>query len=170
MREFTVIRNQRNLEDAAVQQVVPFKRLAGTITALPSSTKMLAGVVVVVGAVALGLAMRQPDVLGTNTAANEVRAQEVIDSFARIYEFDEDPSVAMIVDVESLRAEQPNFYADASNGDALIIFPQKQIAILYRPASGKIINTAPVDLPAVRQEGEQAPVPTDPSDFLENDL
>lgn len=57
---------------------------------------------------------------------------------------DETPNIASIVDVESLRKANADFYKDAQNGDKLLIYSTK--AIIYREAEGKIINVAPVKL------------------------
>lgn len=55
---------------------------------------------------------------------------------------DEQPTIAAIADVEQVRAENPSFYADAQNGDIVLIFSTK--AIIYRETPGLIVNIAPV--------------------------
>lgn len=58
------------------------------------------------------------------------------------------PTVAAVVDVEKLREKNPGFYADAENGDYLVV-TQNQ-AILYSPRRDRIINVSTITL-------EQAP-------------
>ena len=55
---------------------------------------------------------------------------------------DEAPTVATLIDVDALREENPEFYADGQNGDVLLIFTKK--AILYREVDNIIVNVAPV--------------------------
>lgn len=56
----------------------------------------------------------------------------------------ETPTVAVVANAEELK-EQP-FFADAKNGDQVLIYTQAKEAILYRPSAKKIIKVAPVDL------------------------
>lgn len=52
---------------------------------------------------------------------------------------DEVPSIATIVDVDTLIADQ-SFYVGAQNGDQLILYPQSQRAIIYSPSRNIIVN------------------------------
>ena len=56
----------------------------------------------------------------------------------------ESPTVATITDIIKLK-HQP-FFANAKNGDKVIIYSQSKKAILYRPSINKIIDIAPVNL------------------------
>lgn len=56
---------------------------------------------------------------------------------------DEQPLVATVLDAASLAKEQP-FYADAKNGDRLVIYSTK--AILYDPTLNKLVNVGPVSI------------------------
>lgn len=56
----------------------------------------------------------------------------------------ETPTVAAIVDVEQLRVENPDFFANAENGDILIVYENKQIAFIYRSSERKVIDFQPV--------------------------
>jgi hypothetical protein len=57
---------------------------------------------------------------------------------------DETPTVATVVDVEKL-SDQP-FFANAQNGDKVLLFPENKKAILYRPSTKKIVEVAPINL------------------------
>jgi len=69
------------------------------------------------------------------------------------------PTMAVVTDVVKLRVEQPVFFADAKNGDRLIIYPEK--AIIYDYVSNKIINVGPV----VSVDNTKAPVKDKNSDI-----
>ncbi len=57
---------------------------------------------------------------------------------------DELPTVATISDREKLK-DQP-FFAQAKNGDKLLIYNEAKKAILYDPVSNKIIDVAPINI------------------------
>ena len=65
-----------------------------------------------------------------------------------------EPTVAEIIDVEMLRGKN-DFYAQAANGDYLIITPS--LAILYRPSEDIILNVVPVTLEQPTVTGTSSP-------------
>jgi hypothetical protein len=93
------------------------------------------------------------DQLGKATLSdNQVGNQQNVEAAKRIIERvkkhivipgDVDPTVATIVDVETLRARNA-FYKNAKNGDHLIITPTR--AILYAPDKDLIVDVVPVQL------------------------
>ena len=52
------------------------------------------------------------------------------------------PTIAVIMDANALRQQQPNFFADAQNGDRLILYPG--LAIIYDYSANKIIKIGPI--------------------------
>jgi hypothetical protein len=68
---------------------------------------------------------------------------------------DEQPTIATVSDVTKLM-DQP-FFANAKNGDKVLIYTQTKKAILYRESINKIIEVAPVNLGS---STPAAPVPT----------
>lgn len=56
---------------------------------------------------------------------------------------DEEPTVATISDVEKLRSQA--FFANAKNGDKVLIYTKAQKAILYDPIQKIIVEVAPLN-------------------------
>lgn len=56
----------------------------------------------------------------------------------------ETPTVATVTDITKLAGQA--FFANAQNGDKVLIYTQAKKAYLYRPSTNKLINIAPVNL------------------------
>jgi hypothetical protein len=56
----------------------------------------------------------------------------------------ETPTVATVTDVKKLQNQA--FFAKAQNGDKVLMFAQAKQVILFRPASQKIVQIAPIDV------------------------
>lgn len=77
-------------------------------------------------------------------AAMSAEDAKILEQLKKIMALPKDiaPGMAIITDAEKLKKEQPGFFADALNGNRLIVYPDK--AIIYDYAANKIINVGPV--------------------------
>ncbi len=82
-----------------------------------------------------------------NSQENQERAKQIVTRVRTLIDIPADitPTVATIVDVEKLRAQNP-FYNNAKNGDYLIVTPTR--AILFDADRGVIIDVVPVQIQA----------------------
>lgn len=55
---------------------------------------------------------------------------------------EQNPTLATINDLETLKKDNPEFYENAENGDILLIYSKK--AFIYRRNAKKLVNVAPV--------------------------
>lgn len=56
----------------------------------------------------------------------------------------ETPTIATVVDASKLKSQA--FFANAQNGDRVLMFAEAKKAILYRPSTNKIIEVAPINI------------------------
>lgn len=56
----------------------------------------------------------------------------------------ETPTIATVVDASKLKSQA--FFANAQNGDKVLMYTTAKKAILYRPSSNIIVEVAPIDL------------------------
>lgn len=90
------------------------------------------------------LTVRLEQLQGNNEESQQ-RAQQIVERVRGLIDIAADvtPTVATIVDVEKLRAQNP-FYNNAKNGDYLIVTPSR--AILFDADRGVIIDVVPVQI------------------------
>ena len=74
--------------------------------------------------------------------AQQASVAEYVEQVSRVYDLpaDETPTVATVRDKELLD-EQP-FFERAENGDVVLIYPESELAILYRPSTGQLVNVS----------------------------
>lgn len=74
---------------------------------------------------------------------------------------DETPTLATVTDATKVKTE--SFFVDAQNGDKVLLFNKKGLAILWRPSTKKIINVAPISPTTNQSSGTQQGTSTAPS-------
>lgn len=83
--------------------------------------------------------------------------KEIMDITAQLKKImnvpDEKPVIATVKDKNVLKSQQA-FFANAENGDKLVIFQTARKAILFRPSTAKIIESGPL-LVSPNQQGQQ---------------
>ncbi len=57
---------------------------------------------------------------------------------------DETPTIVTVLHADKLKTQ--TFFADAKDGDKVIVYNIKKRAILYRPSTNKIVNIAPINV------------------------
>ena len=82
-----------------------------------------------------------PDAIASK---NQEESSQIIGQLSSIIliQTESDPTVARVENPETLKAANPDFYADVQEGDYLVLYPQR--AIIYRAPENKIINIAPI--------------------------
>lgn len=87
---------------------------------------------------------RQAAVAGDSTqAADTAKYNALIEKVKKVILVpDENPTIATIANLDEVKKQNATFYADAKEGDTVIIFSTK--ALIYRESEDKIINVAPV--------------------------
>lgn len=97
--------------------------------------------------------------LSNPQAAAEDEANRIKDEVAQLIELpNEKPTVATVVDVEKLKSQ--TFFANAQNGDRVLLFAQAKKAVLYRPSSKKIVEVAPINIGDNGVAGASTTTPT----------
>ena len=74
--------------------------------------------------------------------AQQASVEEYVEQVGQVYDLpsDETPTVATVREKELLD-EQP-FFARAENGDVVLIYPESELAILYRPSTNQLVNVS----------------------------
>jgi hypothetical protein len=123
----------------------------------------MAVLVVGVALIAAGVyvVLRQSDVMApssdqTGQPVAPSDDQRVLEKLKKIILLPDDvtPTMAIVTDAELLKRSRPDFFADAEDGDRLVLYPD--LAILYSDRRGQIIKVGPVQSAAV--EPPQSPV------------
>ncbi|HSW88283.1 MAG TPA: hypothetical protein VLG12_03920 [Candidatus Saccharimonadales bacterium] len=103
------------------------------------------GAVVVGGSIVYGVMQyRQMHTKQNSVLAAQTEADTLLGQVGKLMELPKEiPTVATVSDIKKLQ-DQP-FFANAKNGDKVLIFVQAKEAILYRPSENKIIKVSPVN-------------------------
>ena len=89
------------------------------------------------------------NLLQNPAASTNAEAKQVVAEVGKLMLLptNEQPTIATVSDITKL-SDQP-FFANAQNGDKVLIYTQAKKAILYRESINKIIEVAPVNLGAI---------------------
>ena len=100
------------------------------------------------GALVYGYIDAKKDIkrLSNPTEAGKLEKTELVGKVSKLIELPkgEEPTLATVQDVKKLQSQA--FFKNAQNGDKVLIFTQSKRAILYRPSTNKVIESAPVRL------------------------
>lgn len=123
----------------------------------PTKLKTWAGIIIVLLVIALGVGgyvyqtrkianlKKENQRLSDPQQAAQQEANRLKSDVSKLIELpNETPTIATVVDVEKLKSQA--FFANAQNGDRVLLFPQAKTAILYRPTIKKIIEKAPINI------------------------
>jgi hypothetical protein len=80
------------------------------------------------------------------SAQSNAEAKSLVDAVGKLIELptNESPTIATVSDKTKLANQ--TFFANAQNGDKVLIYAQAKKAILYRSSTNKIIEVAPVNI------------------------
>ena len=84
--------------------------------------------------------LKHPDTIA------KAETQSLVEKTGKLIELPtgEQPTVATVSDVSKLSNQ--TFFANAKNGDKVLIYSKAKKAILYRPSDDKVINVAPLNV------------------------
>ncbi|MBP6993834.1 LytR C-terminal domain-containing protein [Candidatus Woesebacteria bacterium] len=124
-----------------------------------SKQTILASIAVVYMAASTFAAVRFYDLYKTYEAKVPVSDKEaeketsmLVTQLKKIMEVpNETPVVATVKDKEALKSQQA-FFAQAENGDKLIVFQTARKAVLFRPSVGKIVESGPLITTPTQQQ------------------
>ncbi len=116
---------------------------------------------------------QKPGLLGLSKGASQVQAEQnkLIAEVGKLIALpaDEKPTIAVVNDKDKVKDQA--FFANAENGDQVLIYTNAKKAILYRPSTNKIIEVGAVNInqepipsesptPTPTKEGTATPTPT----------
>lgn len=70
---------------------------------------------------------------------------------------DEEPTIASVSDAAKAKEQSPAFFANAQNGDRLLIYSKAKKAILYRPSTNKIIEVSALNIEDTAKAAQSQP-------------
>ncbi|MBA3724052.1 MAG: LytR C-terminal domain-containing protein [Candidatus Levybacteria bacterium] len=86
---------------------------------------------------------------------------KIVDEVGRLIVLpqNEQPQIATVSDVNALK--QQSFFAQAKNGDIVLIYTKAQKAVLYDPVQKKVVEVGPINVAAATPSASSAPVPAE---------
>lgn len=117
----------------------------------PKALTAILILILVISAVSYYFYMRHQNTKGSDEVKN------LVEQVGKIMELpaNEEPTIATVTDVNKLK-NQP-FFARAIVGDKVLIYVQARKAILYRPATNKIIEVAPISSSSIENSQKTPP-------------
>lgn len=105
---------------------------------------------------------RKLDQTVNNDANNSAVQQRVIKEVAKLYlvPTDEKPTVGQISD--HTKVEDQAFFANAQNGDYLIVYEKDQTALLYRESANKLIKVGSITIQSDQGDASKKILPDIP--------
>lgn len=105
---------------------------------LKSHTKTILFFLLVISLAFNAVLISKPSKLAAFLPANDnTEIKNFISEIVKI-NFGEDPTIAEVKDIESLRGEDPVLYKNVENGDKILIYPK--MVVIYRPNVQKIVQ------------------------------
>lgn len=159
------VTDQPQIESQTVALTQPAKKPIGKIRTIITILVVLVFLAVVAGLVKVlqdkNELKKQVNTLSQSQktdAADE--AKQLSEEVGKLIELpsDEVPTIATVVDVEKVKS-QP-FFANAQNGDKVLLYSKTSKAILYRPSAKRIIEVAPINLGTSENEGTKVDATT----------
>lgn len=142
--------------DETTEEKKPAKSKAGklspTVARLKSRNSLLIIVLIVIALVPsvyfYSRSRQAEQRLNDPNTANQKVIDEVVRKVGRhiLLPSGEQPTLATVSDVTKVKG-QP-FFANASNGDKVLVYTQARKAILYRPSKDIVIEVAPLNIDA----------------------
>lgn len=125
----------------------------------PKTFGILIALVAIPVAVGLFSTVQHKNAKSSKVLAAKTQVDDIMVKVGKLMDLpQETPTVATVSDASKLAGQE--FFAHALNGDKVIIFPIAKKAILYRPATNKIIEVALYNPPSVTPEASVEPSPT----------
>lgn len=129
------------------KEIKPRRRLKAALIVLVCL--VVAGVI---GLLVYGYIDAKNDIkkLSNPAEASKFEKEDLIAKVGKLADLpkNESPTIATVNDLGKLKGQQ--FFNNAQKGDKVLIYTKSKRAVLYRPSTGKIIESSPVNL------GEQA--------------
>lgn len=129
--------------------VFPFKLLFKFFTKYPKVFLVIILILAAIGGT-IYIARTKPKLLGISTEQDVMESQKDVDillsevgKLIRLPQ-DENPTVATVTDADTLKS-QP-FFAEAQNGDKVLIYANSKKIYLYRPSEKKIIEASIINI------------------------